>query len=93
MWEIAVKIQIGKLDLPRDSQFYLRHMFTLKAQVVDVGFTSFSWSAGLTASPQRSLGSTAGGAATGRRHDSGYHGSIYSAVRCANDLVTGAYFP
>lgn len=37
LWEIAVKIQIGKLDLPRDSQFYLRHMLTLKAQVLDVG--------------------------------------------------------
>ncbi len=37
LWEIAVKIQIGKLDLPRDSGFYLRHMLTLKAQVLDVG--------------------------------------------------------
>ncbi len=32
-----MKIQIGKLDLPRDSGFYLRHMLTLKAQVLDVG--------------------------------------------------------
>ena len=37
LWEIAVKIQIGKLDLPQESEFYLRHMLTLKAQVLDVG--------------------------------------------------------
>ena len=37
LWEIAVKIQIGKLDLPQESEFYLRHMLLLKAQVLDVG--------------------------------------------------------
>ncbi len=35
LWEIAVKIQIGKLDLPQD-EFYLRHSRALKAQMLDV---------------------------------------------------------
>ena len=37
MWEIAVKIQMGHLDLLLESVFYLRHLLTLKAQVLDVG--------------------------------------------------------
>ena len=36
LWEIAVKIQIGKLDLPPDCEFYLRHSRALKAQMLDV---------------------------------------------------------
>jgi len=37
LWEIAVKIQIGKLDLPKESGYYLKHLLQLKAQVLDVG--------------------------------------------------------
>lgn len=36
LWEIAVKIQIGKLDLPRESAYYLKHLQQLRAQVLDV---------------------------------------------------------
>ena len=39
LWEIAVKIQIGKLDLPQDSEFYLRHSRALKAQMLEVSGT------------------------------------------------------
>lgn len=31
-----MKIQIGKLDLPRVSEFYLRHLLALNAQVLDL---------------------------------------------------------
>ena len=37
LWEIAVKIQIGKLNMPRESAYYLKHLQQLKAQVLDVG--------------------------------------------------------
>ncbi len=36
LWEIAVKIQIGKLDLPKESSYYLKHLQQLRAQVLDV---------------------------------------------------------
>jgi len=36
LWEIAVKIQIGKLDLPRDADFYQKHLRALHALVLAV---------------------------------------------------------
>lgn len=35
-WEIAVKLQIGKLDAPADPEFYLRHTEKLQAKVLSV---------------------------------------------------------
>lgn len=37
LWEIALKIQIGKLDLPKEPEFYLKHVLKLQAQVLAVG--------------------------------------------------------
>lgn len=36
LWEIAVKIQIGKLNLPADSAFYRHHIRSLGATVLPV---------------------------------------------------------
>ena len=36
LWEIAVKIQIGKLDLPVTSAFYLEHIRKLRANMLQV---------------------------------------------------------
>lgn len=36
LWEIAVKIQIGKLDLPSNPAFYLRHLQKLGAAILPV---------------------------------------------------------
>ena len=36
LWEIAVKIQIGKLDLPRNAGFYQKHIRALRALVLPV---------------------------------------------------------
>jgi PIN domain nuclease of toxin-antitoxin system len=36
LWEIAVKVQIGKLAMPLDGAFYLRHLQALKAQTLQV---------------------------------------------------------
>ena len=33
-WEIAVKTQIGKLDVPADPDFYLRHVEQLQAKTL-----------------------------------------------------------
>ena len=37
LWEIAVKIQIGKLALPAQPGYYLGHLLALKAQVLAIG--------------------------------------------------------
>ena len=36
LWEIAVKIQIGKLDLPRNAGFFQKHIRALRAMVLAV---------------------------------------------------------
>ena len=36
LWEIAVKVQIGKLDLPLEESFYRRHLQALQARVLPV---------------------------------------------------------
>lgn len=35
-WEIAVKLQIGKLDAPADPEFYARHAERLQAKTLSV---------------------------------------------------------
>jgi PIN domain nuclease of toxin-antitoxin system len=37
IWEIAVKIQIGKLELPTDTDFYRQHLQALGVLVLAVG--------------------------------------------------------
>ncbi|MEO8052665.1 MAG: type II toxin-antitoxin system VapC family toxin [Acidobacteriota bacterium] len=34
LWEIAIKVQIGKLAMPLDESFYTRHLRALKARVL-----------------------------------------------------------
>jgi PIN domain nuclease of toxin-antitoxin system len=34
LWEIAVKVQLGKLDFPSDSKFYLHHIDQLHARTL-----------------------------------------------------------
>ena len=36
LWEIAIKVQIGKLPMPLDQSFYTRHLQALKAQTLAV---------------------------------------------------------
>jgi PIN domain nuclease of toxin-antitoxin system len=36
LWEIAVKVQMGKLAMPIEGAFYLRHLQALKAQTLAV---------------------------------------------------------
>src|SRR4051812_18219161 len=36
LWEIAIKVQIGKLDMPIDRQFYLRKLDDLEARPLPV---------------------------------------------------------
>jgi PIN domain nuclease of toxin-antitoxin system len=36
LWEIAIKVQIGKLDMPMDRQFYLRKLDDLEARPLAV---------------------------------------------------------
>ena len=36
LWEIAIKVQIGKLPMPLDQAFYMRHLQALKAQTLAV---------------------------------------------------------
>jgi len=36
LWEIAIKVQIGKLPMPLDQTFYTRHVQSLKAQTLAV---------------------------------------------------------
>jgi PIN domain nuclease of toxin-antitoxin system len=36
LWEIAIKVQIGKLAMPLDEAFYIRQLQTLKAQTLAV---------------------------------------------------------
>ena len=36
IWEIAVRVQIGKLALPLDREFYVRHLQALKARPLAV---------------------------------------------------------
>jgi len=36
LWEIAVKIQIGKLELPEDPAFYQKHLSLLHASLLTV---------------------------------------------------------
>jgi PIN domain nuclease of toxin-antitoxin system len=36
LWEIAIKVQIGKLPMPLDQSFYMRHLQALKAQALVV---------------------------------------------------------
>ena len=36
LWEIAVKVHIGKLAMPLDRAFYIRHMEALKAKTLAV---------------------------------------------------------
>ena len=38
MWEIGIKVQVGKLDLPLDREFYETHVRALKAKVLPVEF-------------------------------------------------------
>lgn len=38
IWEVAIKIQIGKLDMPADRSFYAAHVKALKARVLAVEF-------------------------------------------------------
>ena len=36
LWEIAIKVQIGKIDMPIDRQFYLRKLDDLEARPLPV---------------------------------------------------------
>jgi len=36
LWEIAIKVQIGKLDLPRNGDFYAGHLAALQARTLSV---------------------------------------------------------
>jgi PIN domain nuclease of toxin-antitoxin system len=36
LWEITIKVQIGKLPMPVDQSFYTRHLQALKAQTLAV---------------------------------------------------------
>jgi len=36
LWEIAVKVQIGKLDMPLDREFYTHHLDQLRMRVLGV---------------------------------------------------------
>ena len=36
LWEIAIKVQIGKLAMPLDETFYIRQLQALKAQTLGV---------------------------------------------------------
>jgi len=36
LWEIAIKVQIGKLQMPSDGQFYLKGLDDLQARVMPV---------------------------------------------------------
>lgn len=36
LWEIAIKVQIGKLPMPLDPAFYTRHLQALKAQTLAI---------------------------------------------------------
>ena len=38
IWEVAIKVQIGKLDMPVDRAFYTAHVKALKARVLAVEF-------------------------------------------------------
>jgi PIN domain nuclease of toxin-antitoxin system len=38
LWEIAVKVHIGKLEMPLDREYYLEHIKALKADTLPVEF-------------------------------------------------------
>ena len=39
IWEIAIKIRIGKLEMPTDAAYYHRHLEQLRAKVLPVNLT------------------------------------------------------